>query len=109
MGPAPAGLTAGYELLTKTDILPLIIEADKQVGGLTKTIESRLMSSFFPVKYSYRKTVVSKLIDTFLFQHEMRQNFGAPIFYIKKPLAFYKLMALHFIWLLHYQILDFYS
>jgi protoporphyrinogen oxidase len=38
IGAGPAGLTAAYELLTKTDIKPVIIEAEKQVGGLSKTI-----------------------------------------------------------------------
>jgi protoporphyrinogen oxidase len=38
MGAGPAGLTAAYELLTKTNIKPVIIESDKQVGGLSKTI-----------------------------------------------------------------------
>src|SRR5450755_2489185 len=38
IGAGPAGLTAAYELLTKTDIVPIIIEADVQVGGLSKTI-----------------------------------------------------------------------
>ncbi|MFT3936257.1 MAG: NAD(P)/FAD-dependent oxidoreductase [Chitinophagaceae bacterium] len=38
IGAGPAGLTAAYELLTKTDIVPIIIEADSQVGGLSKTI-----------------------------------------------------------------------
>src|SRR6185295_19316966 len=38
IGAGPAGLTAAYELLTKTDIIPVIIEADNQVGGLSKTI-----------------------------------------------------------------------
>lgn len=38
IGAGPAGLTAAYELLTKTDIIPLVIEADPQVGGLSKTI-----------------------------------------------------------------------
>ena len=38
IGAGPAGLTAAYELLTKTDIVPVIIEADRQVGGLSKTI-----------------------------------------------------------------------
>ncbi len=38
IGAGPAGLTAAYELLTKTDIIPVIIEADSQVGGLSKTI-----------------------------------------------------------------------
>ena len=39
IGAGPAGLTAAYELLTKTDIKPIIVEADKQVGGLSKTID----------------------------------------------------------------------
>ncbi|HEY4207277.1 MAG TPA: NAD(P)/FAD-dependent oxidoreductase [Puia sp.] len=38
IGAGPAGLTAAYELLTRTDIIPVVIEADKQVGGLSKTI-----------------------------------------------------------------------
>lgn len=38
IGAGPAGLTAAWELLTKTDIIPVIIEADTQVGGLSKTI-----------------------------------------------------------------------
>lgn len=38
MGAGPAGLTAAYELLTRTDIKPVIIEMDTQVGGLSKTI-----------------------------------------------------------------------
>ena len=39
IGAGPAGLTAAYELLTKTDIVPIIIEADNQTGGLSKTID----------------------------------------------------------------------
>lgn len=39
IGAGPAGLTAAYELLSKTDILPIIIEQDKQPGGLSKTID----------------------------------------------------------------------
>lgn len=38
IGAGPAGLTAAYELLTKSDIIPIIFEADNQVGGLSKTI-----------------------------------------------------------------------
>ncbi len=38
IGAGPAGLTAAYELLTRTDIIPIVIEADEQVGGLSKTI-----------------------------------------------------------------------
>ena len=39
IGAGPAGLTAAYELLTKTDIVPIVVEADKQVGGLSKTVQ----------------------------------------------------------------------
>ncbi len=39
IGAGPAGLTAAYELLTKTDILPIVIEQDKQPGGLSKTVD----------------------------------------------------------------------
>ena len=38
VGAGPAGLTAAYELLTRTNIKPVIIEMDSQVGGLSKTI-----------------------------------------------------------------------
>lgn len=41
IGAGPAGLTAAYELLTKTDILPIIIEQDRQAGGLSKTIDHK--------------------------------------------------------------------
>jgi len=38
IGGGPAGLTAAYELLRQTDILPVIIEAEDSVGGIAKTI-----------------------------------------------------------------------
>jgi protoporphyrinogen oxidase len=38
MGAGPAGLTAAYELVTRTNIKPVIIEMENQVGGLSKTI-----------------------------------------------------------------------
>jgi len=38
LGAGPAGLAAAYELLKNSDIKPIIIEQDKQVGGLSKTI-----------------------------------------------------------------------
>jgi protoporphyrinogen oxidase len=40
-GAGPAGLTAALELLRRTDILPLVFEADAQVGGISKTINYR--------------------------------------------------------------------
>jgi protoporphyrinogen oxidase len=38
LGAGPAGLTAAYELLTSTNIHPILIENSGQVGGLSKTI-----------------------------------------------------------------------
>ena len=38
IGAGPAGLTAALELLRKTDILPIVIEAENQPGGISKTL-----------------------------------------------------------------------
>jgi len=38
IGGGPAGLTAAYELLRKTDIMPVIFEMSPYVGGISRTI-----------------------------------------------------------------------
>ena len=38
IGAGPAGLTAAYELLDKTDIQPVILEATDAIGGISKTV-----------------------------------------------------------------------
>ncbi len=38
IGAGPAGLTAAYELVTKTDIIPIIIEQSNDIGGISKTV-----------------------------------------------------------------------
>jgi len=38
IGAGPAGLTAAYELLTRTAILPIIIEKSEYMGGLSRTV-----------------------------------------------------------------------
>lgn len=38
IGAGPAGLTAAYELATKTDIKPIIIEKTSDIGGISKTV-----------------------------------------------------------------------
>jgi protoporphyrinogen oxidase len=40
-GAGPAGLTASLELLRRSDVTPLIFEADSQVGGISKTVNYR--------------------------------------------------------------------
>ena len=37
IGAGPAGLTAAYELLTKTEIKPIILETEQFVGGISRT------------------------------------------------------------------------
>lgn len=39
IGAGPAGLTAAYELLMRSDIKPIILERSNAIGGLAKTID----------------------------------------------------------------------
>ena len=39
VGAGPAGLTAAYELLKKTDIQPVIMEATDAIGGISQTVK----------------------------------------------------------------------
>ena len=41
IGAGPAGLTAAYELLCRTSIVPIVLEASDQVGGLSQTVNYR--------------------------------------------------------------------
>jgi protoporphyrinogen oxidase len=41
VGAGPAGLTAAMELLDRTGVRPIVFESDKQVGGISKTINYR--------------------------------------------------------------------
>lgn len=38
IGAGPAGLTAAYELLKRTDIVPIILEKSGEIGGISRTI-----------------------------------------------------------------------
>ena len=38
IGAGPAGLTAAYELLKRTDIKPVILEKSEDIGGISKTV-----------------------------------------------------------------------
>jgi len=38
IGGGPAGLTAAYELVQRSDIIPIVLEQSVQVGGISKTI-----------------------------------------------------------------------
>jgi protoporphyrinogen oxidase len=41
IGAGPAGLTAAYELLTRTGIRPIVLERDTYLGGISRTIQYR--------------------------------------------------------------------
>ena len=38
IGAGPAGLTAAYELLERTDVRPIVLEATDQLGGIARTV-----------------------------------------------------------------------
>src|SRR5580700_8442444 len=38
IGAGPAGLTAAYELLTRSDVVPVVLEQDELVGGISRTV-----------------------------------------------------------------------
>ncbi len=38
IGAGPAGLTAAFELLTRTDILPIVLEKSDAIGGISRTV-----------------------------------------------------------------------
>lgn len=38
IGAGPAGLTAAYELLTRTNVIPIILEKSEDIGGISKTV-----------------------------------------------------------------------
>jgi len=39
VGAGPAGLTAAYELLQRTDIQPVVLERDDFLGGIARTVQ----------------------------------------------------------------------
>src|SRR6187399_226215 len=39
VGAGPAGLTAAYELLKRTDVLPIILEKSEHIGGISRTTQ----------------------------------------------------------------------
>src|SRR6185436_16759331 len=38
IGAGPAGLTAAYELLTRTDVVPIVLELSSYMGGIARTV-----------------------------------------------------------------------
>jgi protoporphyrinogen oxidase len=39
IGAGPAGLTAALELLRRSDVVPIVIEGSKEIGGISRTIQ----------------------------------------------------------------------
>ena len=38
IGAGPAGLTAAYELLLRTDVRPIVLEKSEYMGGISRTV-----------------------------------------------------------------------
>src|SRR5213082_2454108 len=38
IGAGPAGLTAAYELLTRSDVVPIVLEKSSYMGGISRTV-----------------------------------------------------------------------
>src|SRR3981189_1726527 len=38
IGAGPAGVTAAYEFVTRTDIVPIVLEKSEAMGGISRTI-----------------------------------------------------------------------
>ena len=38
IGAGPAGLTAAYQLLKETDILPIVVDENNFIGGISRTV-----------------------------------------------------------------------
>ncbi len=38
IGAGPAGLTAAYELLTRSDVQPIVLEKSSYMGGISRTV-----------------------------------------------------------------------
>jgi len=47
IGAGPAGLTAAYELLTRTDIKPIVIEKTEMMGGAEQFLRKKGRSWLF--------------------------------------------------------------
>ncbi len=39
IGAGPAGVTAAYELLERTDVIPIIFDENPIVGGISRTVD----------------------------------------------------------------------
>src|SRR6185312_1876729 len=39
IGAGPSGLTAAYELLTRTDVIPIVLEKSGEIGGISRTTD----------------------------------------------------------------------
>ena len=57
IGAGPAGLTAAYELVTRTDIKPIVLEKSQEMGGISRTVKyngNRMDIGGHPVLFQVR-------------------------------------------------------
>jgi protoporphyrinogen oxidase len=101
LGAGPAGLTAAYELLKQSDVIPIVIEETNDIGGISKTINykgnridigghrffsksERVMkwwTSFFPVAETKEKEIANDKVM-------LVRNRLSRIYYLRKLFSY---------------------
>jgi protoporphyrinogen oxidase len=67
IGAGPAGLTAAYELLTKSDVKPIVLETEAFVGGISRTVEYKgNRMDIGGHRFFTKSEEVNKLWETFM-------------------------------------------
>ena len=56
-GAGPAGLTAAYELLKRTDITPIVCEATAAIGGIAQPTTTKAIASTSAAIGFFRKSI----------------------------------------------------
>jgi len=76
IGAGPAGLTAAYELLCRSDIKPIIIEKSQHIGGLSRTINYKGNRLDIGPHRFFSKS--DRIMDWWLKMMPMQATDGAP-------------------------------
>ena len=79
IGAGPAGLTAALELLRRTDVVPIVLEASDEIGGISRTIQYKgnRMDIGGHRFFSKSDRVMQWWMD--LMPPEVREGEGAPV------------------------------
>jgi len=86
VGAGPAGLTAALELLRYTDIIPIVLEAENEIGGISKTVKYKgnRMDIGGHRFFSKSETVMNWWLDIFPIEKQMESEAQFKIQYQNK-------------------------